>query len=182
MKPICVFLAVLIAVTSIRPQEWPGSDKPSNLLAKDKNEASKTLVESGGLIELDTKDAFFLVPKKPGSGPQNVPIWSLGRNEVPTWSFWKTELGAHQGLVVEIQVGEHEGKPVFLPLRVPEAKGQATIDDSVKFLTDVFAQNGTALDGIVSQRCFDGKQCVKSCKDSNGKEYCCRYECVKSKF
>jgi len=181
VKPIIVLLAVLIAAASLRPQGRAGLGNPSNLLGTDKDEASKTLAESGGLIELDTKDAYFFVPKKPGNSTQDIPIWTLGRSEVPTWSFGKNELGVQQSLVVEIQVGEYKGKPVFLPLRVPEAKGQAAIDDSVKVLTDAFGQNGEALDGFVFQRCSDGKQCVKSCKDSNGKDYCCRYECVKSK-
>ncbi len=169
MKNAFMLLALLLAVSSLRPQVRTGSAKSWEALGKTKAEATKALVESGSVVESETKNEFLLVPKKPEGSTEKV----------RTWSFGSKELGPQEALMVQIQVGEYLGKPVFLPLRVAQERGQAEVDDAIKVLAAAMEENSRLFDQFRFQKCSDGRKCVKTCKDDRRRIYCCKYECVK---
>lgn len=79
---------------------------------------------------------------------------------------------------MQIQVGEYEGKPVFLPVRVPLGKGKEDVDDAIEKIAKAVSEGSQVSTEFKFQNCTGKKKCVKSCKDERGKLYCCRYECV----
>jgi len=144
------------------------SAKSSDLLGNEKPQLAKALVGSGGLIESDTKTEFLFVPKK----------WNAGSQTSATWTFGNKKLAPQESHLVEIQVGEYQGKPVFLPLRFPREAGQEEINDSIKLLTETIDENPRILGQFKTQGCAHGRKCVKTCKDEKGKSFCCRYVCA----
>jgi hypothetical protein len=168
MKITFLILVAAFAVSPLRSQMRSGSEKSPAVLGNDGALARKTLTETGRLDESDSKTEFLLVPKKREGSTQTLEAWSFGTREI----------GPQEGVTVLIQIGEYEGRPVFLLVRVPQERGQTGVDDAVKAITPMIDKDSQVFDRFKIQKCSDGKKCVKSCNDK-GKPYCCRYECIK---
>src|SRR5216684_3868755 len=99
MKSAFMLLVAMLAVSSLRPQVRTGSAKSWVVLGNDKAQATKALIESGSLVESETKNEFFFVPKKPEGSTQTLRAWSFGSKE----------LRPQEGFMVQIQIGEYLG-------------------------------------------------------------------------
>lgn len=137
-------------------------------LGKDKVQAARALKESGSILESDAKTEFFIVPTKPEGNPKPFKRWDFGGKDLSTQDTWS----------VDFQVGVYDGKPVFLPLRVPRDKGQEGIDNARQVLSSAFDENVQLYEKFKFRNCPDGRKCVKSCVDDKDNYYCCKYECI----
>jgi hypothetical protein len=159
---------MLLAVPSLGNQ-WPTKYTDSQgLLGADKKDAIKA-IDAGIILESKTTGEYVLVPGKPNA-------LSVGET-FPTWNFGYKRLSLHNSVTVEIQVGEHNGKPVFFPLRVERDGVQSDVDKSLKRLTEAMGESLQKFDLGSVQVCAKHKKCVKYCTDDHGKRFCCRYEC-----
>lgn len=163
-----ILLCMLLAPASLSTQVRTNSAKSSDLLGDEKPQLTKALVGSGSLVEADTKTEFLLVPKRRDSSSQAS----------ATWTFGNKELAPEDSHLVEIQVGEYQEKPVFLPLRVSREASQDGVNDSIKLLSEAIDESPQILGQFKAQPCNHGRKCVKTCKDEKGKPFCCRYVCA----
>jgi hypothetical protein len=168
MKLWVVFLCMLFVPSLLSTQVRTDSAKSADTLGNDKQHLTKALVGSVTLIESDTKTEFLFVPKKRDASLQTS----------ATWTFGNKPLKPQESHSVEIQVGEYLGKPVFLPLRLPREVGDEGMEDAIRLLTEAIGENSTILGQFKAQGCIHGKKSVKTCKDENGKSFCCRYICA----
>jgi hypothetical protein len=167
MKSFLVFLFILLVPPFLSTQVRTDSARFSDLLGKDKPQLRKALVVSGSLVESDTKTEYLFVPKKGDASPQAS----------ATWTFGDKKLAFQQSHLVDVQIGEFEGKPVFLPLRFALDFGPDEINDSIKLLSEAIDESPRILGQFRLQTCAHGKKCVKICKDEKGRSFCCRYVC-----
>jgi hypothetical protein len=167
MKSFLVFLFILLVPPFLSTQVRTDSARFSDLLGKDKPQLRKALVGSGSLVESDTKTEYLFVPKKGDASPQAS----------ATWTFGDKKLAPQESYLVEVQIGEYEGKRVFLPLRFALNFGPDEINDSVKLLTEAIDESPRILSQFKAQACTHGKKCIKMCKDEKGRSFCCKYVC-----
>ena len=167
MKYGYLFLALFLASMSQGQQRPMDAAQTSALLGNDKAHTTAAL-KSGTLVLSSAASEYILAPEKEASGARTGLIWSFGDKA----------LRSDESVKLKIQIGEYEGKPVFLPLAVPKAGGQAAVDDALKVLDETVNQTATLAGHPLVKACRGKRRCTKWCPDDKGKQFCCEYVCV----
>jgi hypothetical protein len=136
-----------------------------------KSQEVKKELESGRLLGSSQKNEFYLVPYdfETSSTSQGGSIWT----------FASASSKAGPQLRVDYQIGEVEGKPIFVPVLIPK-------DDASAANRELLQVFGSLKEDPKSKnydmwKCVGQSVCTKVCKGDKGKDYCCRYECTKPK-
>jgi hypothetical protein len=140
--------------------------KSSDSLGQSEAEIQKSF-GSGRLVLSERGKEYMLVPK---------PAIGDAKEHPSAWSYGYKSLTSGESVKVEVQVGVLDDKPVYTTVLVPKQQAGVANQDITKSFegSQWFLPNEFHV-----QKCADGRQCVKICKE-NEKPYCCRWQCVKS--